>query len=268
MLFRASAPGQTLAAGGGPYVTHANVQDAHMPGQLDPAQAGIDVPGQAPERVAAASMPSSIRTYRGETPARGAAVEQQGGGSFRAGRRELAQLHDERGAPDPRHVELAPSGLPFGPDSQADESIPSKRFDEQHGQDLGYVVLERPRAGYTSADVPRRPAVTRFLSFVLRPYDQHIARHPGPIDRVYEPGPFAARPRQYALPLAHALPNPSGQGRRSFDAAGTNAGPQPNTVRVLPQPWDEDVINLGGAAVGDPGAAAIQVYARAGWRAT
>lgn len=257
--YRASA-GQ--GGQGGAYVVQGGMPEAHLPGSLDPAQAAIDNPttitaGESP-------MPESLNGVRGGTQAAGAGVARPS--AFTNTNVDNAAEHATPGQPNWRGTGDEPAGRVYGPYFSQEDPVPWQLTSDDQPADVGFELIDRARQGSTSDRDPGRPARSRFYDFILRPFDQLIAQHPGPVDRVYEPAPFAARPLQFAAPIPNAVAFNGTGAFGTDDGPGKNqAGPQLNTVRVLPMPWDEAVINTGGLTdQPDPGA-----YAQLGrgWRA-
>jgi hypothetical protein len=115
---------------------------------------------------------------------------------------------------------------------------------------------DRTRGGLNGYDTPR-PAFTRRNMFT-RAFDQVIAQSLG--IKVMQPAPIAnvglVQPDDAsgALPVAN-----SARGDRK-----AGIGSQPNTFRILPRPWDENL------TTGDAGSGAFSASAqqqRSGWRA-
>lgn len=172
------------------------------------------------------------------------------------------------GSPNYQANELV-TGLPFGPDSMAFSPIPETAINVREDVTPGTMIdpaTLQARAGSTSMDNTRASVQQR--TYLIRPFDKLISEHPDTIGRVIAPAPFAARPTVYADPINDAFPSAGGH----FETAGRGPGvavmSQPNTVRLLPNEWDETIVNTGGpTAYADPAASAVTVQRRAGWRA-
>jgi len=142
---------------------------------------------------------------------------------------------------------------------------------EQYNNQRTAVVLTpedppaRPRGGFTGAD-PTRPALMIRPS-LIRWFDKAIAEHPGPVLKVEQAGPLAARPKDGLADVSGAQPFAGG-------ATGTQRegiGPGRNSFRIMPKPWDALLVDTGGPAVSatnpDPAYTAAVSQARRGFRA-
>lgn len=156
------------------------------------------------------------------------------------------EAHASTGQPDPRrgHATILP-----------DPGAEVEHVDYRNEQ--AAVVLnhesppDRPRQGFTGADPSRAATYRRPL--VMRLFDKIMADHPGPVVKVEQAAPTAARPRHGLGDLTNAQPFAGGQ-------TGTQAegiGPTRNSFRILPEAWDALLVDIGGPAVSestpDPG---------------
>lgn len=170
-----------------------------------------------------------------------------------------AAEHLDRGAPDRRRQDKELSGHPSG-ESARFAPVPVEYVNERVPVTIApETAPERPRQGFTGAD-PTRAAQLQH-AHVMRPFDQGIAQHPVDVVKA-----------EQASPRAHVMPNrgdlaggfPSASGQTGTQRAGI--GPQPNTFRLMPKPWDALVINTGGPAAStanpDPAAGAATRQAR------
>jgi hypothetical protein len=110
----------------------------------------------------------------------------------------------------------------------------------------------RPRQGFTGDD-PARAAESQ-RAYFIRPFDQWASYGAGPVEKIGQDNPTAARPPERGR-LIGGLPSPGGDAGTGMEAVG----PQPNTFRRVPRAWDELALNTGGAT---PAPRA------AGWRLT
>lgn len=114
---------------------------------------------------------------------------------------------------------------------------------------------DRTRAGSTGADYARPSVMPKWL--FARPFDKGAAEHPAALAKIEQGAPLAARPLRFSAAVPGGVPSAGGLG----SAPGMGAiGSQPNSVRLLPQPWDELALNTGGPAadtIADPARAAV-----------
>jgi hypothetical protein len=115
---------------------------------------------------------------------------------------------------------------------------------------------ERTRGGLNGYDTPR-PAYTRRNMF-SRAFDQVIGQSLG--IKAMQPSPIASRGLEQPDDAAGALP--VANSARGDRKAGI--GSQPNTYRILPRPWDENLVT---GTPGDASFAASAAQQRNGWRA-
>lgn len=223
-----------------------------MTEQVPAAAAAIDQIGDDLQQPAS-SAPAAGRRWR----AGALYTDEQPAGNAPAG--QLAGVHLSPGQADPRRALTLGTGS-----ANSEQPYASHPFNDR--VDAGQYVQappERNRAGSTSFD-ERRPARMQH-AFVIRPFDQAIAQHPGAVDKIEQPSPLAAQPLAYDAPSAGARPSWAG-GSGSTRVPGV--GIQRNTFRVLPAPWDELAV-VGAPDAGqlaDPGAAAVSSRRSRGWR--
>lgn len=115
---------------------------------------------------------------------------------------------------------------------------------------------DRTRGGLNGYDTPR-PAFTRRNMF-FRAFDQWAGQSLGL--KVMQPAPIASRGLEQPDDAAGALP--VANSARGDRKAGI--GSQPNTYRLIPRPWDQDVVVAGS---GDQAFQAAAQQQRNGWRA-
>lgn len=115
------------------------------------------------------------------------------------------------------------------------------------------------RAGSTGAD-PSRPSRRPFVGW-LRAFDQSAVYGQGTavgkLPLVITP----SLPISQSQDTAGGLPSAGGSGM----TGQAGVGGQPNTYRLMPNKWDENLINTGGT--GDTGTAAVAGRRTSGWRA-
>ncbi len=173
----------------------------------------------------------------------------------------LAETKLGPGSPNYYDNEL-PTGQPFGPDDVRLNPIPETAHNERDDATPVFNPgLTQARAGSTSADNTRASKHQR--TFLMRPFDKLISEHPDALGRIIAPAPFAARPRQLAANLEGAFPSPGGSMKTNGAGGGVGVMSQPNTQRLLPNDWDEQLINTGGT---DQGQAAEDNRRAVGWR--
>jgi hypothetical protein len=114
---------------------------------------------------------------------------------------------------------------------------------------------DRTRAGSTGADTARAAVMPRWI--FTRPWDKGAAEHPAAMAKIEQGAPLASRPLRFSAAVPGGVPSAGGNG----SAPGMGSiGSQPNSVRLMPQPWDELALNTGGLAadvVADPARAAV-----------
>lgn len=228
-------------------VTRQNTPDLHLADDAPASMAGLTDDGDEftdPAPVVA----RATRTWR--------AVSQ---GTTRADvglsdtQEARAAAHTERGTPDARRNDLVPNGNAAAPEAPYAAAVDHPRNARADVAIDHKAAPARPRAGFTGEDPTR---VARFQpAFLVRPFDKFIAEHPGSIDKAPLAAPLAARPPERKR-LTGARPSASG----ATGTGMTPVGPQRNTFRLTPKPWDEQLVNTGQPA------AATTARGR-GWRA-
>lgn len=157
-----------------------------------------------------------------------------------------------------RAGEVAPDSYPQTVDALTPAAVQQLNVRPELDTASGKTPGDRNRAGYTSAD-PSRPARMPFWTF-LRPFDKWISDRLAPdgVTRFESPSPLASTPYLSADGVAGAVPSPGGSAPIGVSAG---IGEQPNSVRLLPEPWDTYAVNDGGpaaaAGVQDVGGAAL-----------
>lgn len=159
------------------------------------------------------------------------------------------------GVPDARRT-----GGPHG-DPAAGAPDDTAYVNQRYAADVFDVgAPDRPRAGSTSKD-PARPARMPH-AFVLRAFDKWRNPTPGAVPKISQPAPQAAATPAVLHPAATRA---SRMGNTPDAPTGVLRGPQRNTFRLIPTPWDEQVIN---PAAAPQAVQATQASRRAtGWRA-
>lgn len=147
-----------------------------------------------------------------------------------------AGAHLDRGRPDERRQDTSRNGHPSGEPSLAVAPETYRNAAEAVVIEHPNAAPARPRHGSTGAD-PTRIAWFR-RPFLLRPFDKAIAEHPGTVEKIGQPSPRAATPRQLA-DLSDAYP--SAGGHTGTQAEGV--GPTRNTFRVTPRAWDSLLVS-------------------------
>lgn len=218
----------------------------HAPGPIPPASAAVDQTGTNLPAEADQTQ-GYLRTFRpsemaGRTPYAGteAALPDQ-----------LAE-HMQHGQPDPRRgrntLQATDRGLEAQDEARANTLLPVTF--------AATAAPDRTRGGSTGYD-PARPASTRRNMF-LRAFDQWAAQSLGVKAALAAPiadvGLYQPDDVDGALPTAN-----SGKGDRAFAGQGL----QPNTFRLLPRPWDENLI----VGQDTAGASYLSAQVRSGWRA-
>lgn len=180
----------------------------------------------------------------------------------------LAELHAHPGAPDPRALWTGtPDGTQAGNSGTApDALLPSPELPSNVVMAADAGNQQAPtqyRAGGTSADNTR--TARHNLALFLRPFDKWASDVLAPIlggsnGKQAQPSPLAALPPVVGTATPNAAPNAGGTG----PVGGfTAAGPNPNTMRLIPRPWDELLYQT----AGDTGSHATVARAK-GWRAS
>lgn len=171
--------------------------------------------------------PRESRSWRGVTygqPAPGPATDGRMG--------SLPEAHRDGGSANPRGVWGGQAGT-TGPTHEslrpAAEVLDNSRAEVTLRDQ---AAPERPRAGSTGADPARRSFMPRWLFF--RPFDAWAQYGPAALDKIEQASPVASRPLSFSAPLAD--PEPFGGGSGATVMGGWED--TPNTVRLLPQPWD------------------------------
>lgn len=220
---------------------------AHDAGAMPPAAAAVDYTGNNLPAEDESPALSYFRTFRpAETAGR------TGVGTDAPLSAQLTE-HMQHGKPDERRGRQTLQATSRELEAQAEarhNSVLPVAF-------AATAAPDRTRGGLNGYD-PARPAATRRNLF-LRAFDQWAGGLPG-VKAAFE-SPIAdvglVQPDDVdgALPTAN-----SGRGDRK-----AGIGIQPNTYRLLPRPWDEQLV------VGDDSAgasfAASAAQTRAGWRA-
>lgn len=227
----------------------ANVPDAHLSDDAPGAQSGVDFTGDEFESWPSSTVPSSARNWRSSgrsaTPAVGIGL-----GTDQTTR---ANEHANPGKPDGRRTERELGGHPGSPELVSLSPSPESPHNDRDAVAINpEPAPQRARQGFTGAD-PARVAQTQRTHFI-RPFDQNMAQHPGPVEKVGQANPTAARPPDRAR-LLGGLPSPMG----SESSAREGVSAQLNTFRLRPRAWDELLVNEGGAP------APVSARAR-GWR--
>ena len=174
-------------------------------------------------------------------------------------------VHVGPGDPDARALYGNPqqAGNPgHAPDAFAPQA--EAIHNEQHGANVidSQTAPARARQGFTGEDNTRAAVQGRWLFGRL--FDQWAEQRLGAVDKAPAAHLTAARPPTFGEDVAGGLPSPGGRWRaRGMEGVGI----QPNSVRLLPRPWDEQLVNDGSAVPGIDQAAVAGSAARArGWR--
>ena len=201
-----------------------------------------DVGESLPEQHAPAVPASGLRVRAGrrvlpaQDPAPGTQAGERG-------------LHAHPGEPNPRLTETA-SPAAGAPD---------------HGDYVNHRIASdsrtiagptQNRAGSTSADRPR-PAKTSH-AFTVRPFDKWRNPTPGAVPKISQPAPRAAQAPMVGRPVGT---RPSRMGNAPDTPTGRILS-RANTFRLIPTPWDEQLIT-------EEAPGQVQTTARraSGWRA-
>ena len=221
---------------------------AHLGAQPPKVMAGIEWTGDDFDHVAARpAPPSSARTWRAPIaspdPATNANV------SLSDREHTTAAAHLSPGQADPQRGRTA-GGVPLRPDLSP---LPEHPTNVRQPVVIDHEPAPvRPKQGFTGED-PARAARYQVATFV-RPFDQAIAQHPGSVPKAGQANPLAARPPERKR-LIGGRPSASGSTPTGMEPVG----PQPNTVRTVPGPWDNKLVN--------PGVQAQTSTQRTAWRA-
>lgn len=120
------------------------------------------------------------------------------------------------------------------------------------------LLSQRPKAGGTSAD-DYRPARRWVQTPSNRPWDKNGLSYSNR-GRHSLPAPLASTPLFYPSAVKGGVPSPGGHGA----APGMRAvGIQTNTARMIPQPWDQNLVNAGS---GDNSARIQSSYRARQWK--
>lgn len=217
----------------------------HQQGPMPPASAAVDYIGTDLPAPDYPTAPGYMRSFRPSEP-----NGRSGYAATEAPLPELLQEHMTGGQLDPRR----------GRQTLQATSRDLEPFTEHVSNTLRPVEFaataapERTRGGLNGYDEPRAAATRRFL--FGRPFDQTIGQSLGV--KVMQPSPIADRGLQQPDDAAGALP--VANSARGDRKAGI--GSQPNTFRLIPRPWDENLVTQ------DPGSvSASAAQHAAGWRA-
>lgn len=148
-----------------------------------------------------------------------------------------ANRHLDDGEPDARRVNLLPAPV-----------VPGPEFRHNDRDDVNLTPQAAPtraRQGFTGQDPTR--AAQHQVAYLLRPFDQGIAQHPGTVERADQAAPTAARPPERRR-LIGGRPSAAGSSGTGME----RVGPQRNTVRQTPGKWDEKIVNTGQTAPAAP----------------
>lgn len=138
--------------------------------------------------------------------------------------------HASVGTPDARHVWGGTAGT-TGP-AEAQRPGPEQITNNVMPEAVHAALLDRPRAGSTSADPTRPSAMPKW--WFLRGFDQWAQYGPNPIDKLEQAPPIASRPLTFDQPVQHAMPSPGGAGDTRTEGVGVPG----LTTRLLPTAWD------------------------------
>lgn len=220
---------------------------AHEAGPLPPAAADVDYVGLNMPAEDEPTPVSYLRTFR---------PSETGASAFAATEAPLPTLLAE-------HMQPGPVDDRRGRQTMQATSRDLEAQDELRANTLLPVSFaatnapDRTRGGSTGYDAAR-PAATRRNIF-LRAFDQWAGDLPG--TKASFQSPIASLGLVQPDDVAGALPTAnSGRGDRK-----AGIGIQPNTYRLIPRAWDENLV------VGDDSAgnafAAVAAQQRSGWRA-
>lgn len=163
------------------------------------------------------------------------------GGSSRPDARRVFGASAQAGYPLPASEELYPSA----------EQVANVRTEVAK---TDQTPMLRGRLGFTGEDNTRASALPLWL--FGRPFDKWSAESTG-AEKVQHGAPLAARPIDHRDAVPGSVPSPGGGGATGqYEGVGV----QPNSVRLLPRPWDEKLANVGGPGAlvfADPGAAVM-----------
>lgn len=233
----------------------ANVPAAHAGAQtVDPREA----PEQQPTYPA---QPLAGRSWRTPTMVTGPAP---GAPTMVDEAATLAEHEDAYQEPNPRQVWGGANPGPVATPPASPSATANIRTHDTVSREG--AISDRPRAGLTSADGTRPASMPHWL--FTRPFDKLMSSTMS-ASKVLIGDPHATAPYNTDKTVRGAVPSPMGGGPISRMRALGNFG-QPNSARVLPDPWDADVLNLGSPAsaqAADPAALAAGSARANGWRA-
>lgn len=241
-----------------------------------PAQVGAAADGDGLH--AATSSPPLVPMALDEYPAAGPAFVT----SPRAFRGRQMGQHEDVGTPDAQGLADGYGGgslvAEHGPNAamnprQLDGGWPLA-FREELFSQVGIITNSRgpgleprqaapdpPRAGSTGADPARPSQVPRWLFFRL--FDQGIAQRLGE-QKIALASPLASTPISHANDTPDGVPNPGGAGSTGMQPISA----QRNSFRLIPTPWDEQLVNTGAVSpTYDPAQAASSSQRSRGYRA-
>jgi hypothetical protein len=197
---------------------------------------------------------------KANNPAYPATTEKFRGGSNAVP--DLRRQFNVHGDPSGYPVEVSPEAYPqaFQVQNNAIVGVGGGGQVPAEWRTLAQKLLnQRPRAGGTSAD-DYRPARRWTQPPSMRPFDKNGLRY-GMLGRHSLPGPLASTPLFYPADVANGLPTAGGH----FAAPGMNGvGIQKNTVRMVPQAWDQALIS---PTSGDQSAQIQSSYRARAWKA-
>lgn len=234
----------------------ANVPSAHQGAQtVDPREAPQQAPTYAAQPTAGRPWRAPALVDRGPAPGAPTMTDQPA---------TLAEHADAAQEPNPRQVYGGSNPGPVTSPPASPDATANIRTADAIAREG--AISDRPRAGFTSRDGTRPAQMPHWL--YSRPFDKLMSSVMGG-HKVLVGAPSAAQPYTTDSPVAGAVPSAGGgfaiSGMRALGRMG-----QPNTARVLPDPWDADVLNLGSrqsASTPDPAAAAAGQARASGWRA-
>ena len=198
---------------------------------------GDSLPAQPPATVPASRLRLRMAPTTGPAAPVGQAAERD--------------RHLSPGTPDPRRTG-GPHGDPAAGAPDAGDYVNRRTPADVHHT----PGPTRNRAGSTSAD-PARPAKMPH-AFTIRPFDKWRNPTPGAVPKIEQPAPSAASAPMVRHPRG-TRPNPAGN---TPDTARGVVAAHRNTFRLIPTPWDEQLITTG-----NPAAAAPPNRRATGWRA-
>lgn len=142
-----------------------------------------------------------------------------------------AEKHAGPGSPDPRRNDHARDGYLAGDTEAATMPVQYVNVSEPVVKQHVEQPPARARQGWTGDD-PARAATFR-RAYVMRPFDQWAAQHPGSVEKAALARPLAASSPDYPE-LVGGLPGAmgtAGSARAGFTLSR-------NTFRLVPRPWD------------------------------